>query len=74
VTVLSKSHKTKIGKSVRPLHQTDVSWFDVSMENAAPCIVNGPGQLGDQFRCATVIVHALRDSIKLVALYHPMLK
>src|SRR4029077_11817190 len=49
----------------------DVSGFDVSMENAALMrIMNGPGQLRDQFRCVTNRHRfALRDGIELAALH-----
>ena len=50
--------------------EQDVSWFDVSMEDAVLMrIVNCAGQLGDQFRCMTDRHRfALRDGIELAAL------
>src|SRR6266496_5481036 len=51
--------------------EQNVSRFDVSMEDAALMrIMNGPGQLGDQFRCVTDRHRfALRDGIELAALH-----
>src|SRR6476661_1969811 len=69
---LDQSRKTKIGEMWFALCvEQDVSGFDVSVENAALMrIMNCPGQLGDQFRCATDRHRfTLRDGIELAALY-----
>src|SRR5438874_13043072 len=69
---LDQSRKTKIGEMWFDLCvEQDVSGFDVSMEDTALMrIMNGPGQLGDQFRCVTERHRfALRDGIELAAVH-----
>src|SRR5438105_2146246 len=67
-----QSRKTKIGEMWFALCvEQDVPGFDVSMEDTALMrIMNGPGQLGDQFRCMTDRHgFALGDGIELAAVH-----